>query len=245
MGFQCQQFYLKDDRCAMKVNTDSLLLGAWVSLEGAERMADFGCGCGILALMLSQRSTESAVISAIESDPPAAEQATENVLASPWPHKVRVIHQDIRACAPQQFDLVISNPPYFPQSLASATSQRALARQGQGLSLNDWFTHAATATTATGQIAMVVPASQWQALRHYSEQIGWSVARYCEVITVAHRAPKLVLAQWQREAVVTEQQQLVIQQHGRYTDQFRQLTGAFYLAGAASEAPIPVYLERK
>ena len=96
MGFQCQQFYLKDDRCAMKVSTDSLLLGAWVNIGTAKRLADFGCGCGILALMLAQRSTADAEITAIERDQAAAEQATENVAASPWPTKVQVLQQDIR-----------------------------------------------------------------------------------------------------------------------------------------------------
>jgi tRNA1Val (adenine37-N6)-methyltransferase len=245
VGFQCQQFYLKDDRCAMKVSTDSLLLGAWVSLEGSKLMADFGCGCGILALMLAQRSPAESRIRAIERDQAAAQQAAENVAASPWPEKVQVVHQDIRSSGLESFDLVLSNPPYFPQSLASADSQRALARQGDQLSLPAWFDGMAAATKPAGQLAMVVPASQWQALERHSQQQGWFLARCCRVTTVAHKAAKLVLAQWQRETIATEQQQLVIQQHGRYTDQFRQLTGAFYLAGAVNAVPIPVYPERK
>ena len=160
MGFQCQQFYLKDDRCAMKVSTDSLLLGAWVDIGAAKRLADFGCGCGILALMLAQRSGADAEITAIERDQAAAAQAAENVAASPWPDKVQVQQQDIQRVKQPQFDLVISNPPYFAQSLASSNSQRALARQGAGLDLTEWFSCAAAATTANGQIAMVIPGAQ-------------------------------------------------------------------------------------
>lgn len=239
MGFQCQQFYLKDDHCAMKVSTDSLLLGAWVAIGQSKRIADFGCGCGILAIMLAQRSGTDAEITAIERDQAAAAQAAENVAASPWPNKVQVHQLDIRNVKQPQFDLVISNPPYFAQSLASRNQQRALARQGEGVDLPGWFSCAAAATSANGQIAMVIPSAQWPQLRDFSEQLGWYVARCCMVTTVAHKAPKLVLAQWQRSPVVTEQQQLVIQQQGSYTDQFRQLTGAFYLAGAPSAAPTP------
>ncbi len=245
MGFQCQQFYLKDDRCAMKVSTDSLLLGAWVNIGTAKRLADFGCGCGILALMLAQRSTADAEITAIERDQAAAEQATENVAASPWPTKVQVLQQDIRDVNQPQFDVVISNPPYFAQSLASGDSQRALARQGDGLDLTDWFSCAAAATKDNGQIAMVIPSAQWPQLRDFSQQQSWSVARCCMVTTVAHKAPKLVLVQWQRKPIVTVQEQLVIHQQGGYTDQFRQLTGAFYLAAAASAAPAPASLAKK
>ncbi len=245
MGFQCQQFYLKDDRCAMKVSTDSLLLGAWVDIGAAKRLADFGCGCGILALMLAQRSGADAEITAIERDQAAAAQAAENVAASPWPDKVQVQQQDIQRVKQPQFDLVISNPPYFAQSLASSNSQRALARQGAGLDLTEWFSCAAAATTANGQIAMVIPSAQWPQLRAVTQQQGWYVARYCMVTTVAHKAPKLVLAQWQRQPTVTEQQQLVIQQQGGYTAEFRQLTGAFYLAGAPSAAPTPACPAKK
>jgi len=236
VGFQCQQFYLKDDRCAMKVSTDSLLLGAWVSLGHLAKIADFGCGCGILALMMAQRCGSEVVITAIELDPEAAAQAADNVAASPWPHQVQVLRGDI-CDVTTHFDLVISNPPYFAQSLASSNPRRALARQGEGLALQGWFDRAAAATTAQGQIAMVVPASQWSALQHHSQHQGWWVARCCSVTTVAQKAPKLVLAQWQRDPIATEHQQLVIQQQGRYTDQFRQLTGAFYLTVAASAAP--------
>lgn len=247
MGFQCQQFYLKDDRCAMKVSTDSLLLGAWVAIGSAKRIADFGCGCGILALMLAQRTTAATEIIALERDPAAAAQAVENVAASPWPAKVQVRQQDIRTATLEPVDLVISNPPYFPQSLPSTDRQRALARQGDGLDLLDWFACAAAATVATGQLAMVVPTTQWATLRDYSAQQGWALSRCCWVTSVAHKAPKLVLAQWQRGAAVTEEQQLVIQHQGRYTDQFRQLTGAFYLAAAQTDSanadPAPLYPE--
>ena len=240
MGFQCQQFYLKDDRCAMKVSTDSLLLGAWVELSAVARVADFGCGCGILALMIAQRTSANVTIYAIERDQQAAQQAADNVAASPWPEKVRVVHQDIRHSSAELFDLVISNPPYFSGSLASSDNQRALARQGDYLDLNDWFACAAAATSANGQIAMVVPAIQWQRLHQFSQQQGWSVARCCQVSTVAHKAPKLVLAQWQRDRIATTYEQLLIQNNGCYTDQFRQLTGAFYLVGTTSGDPVPV-----
>ena len=236
MGFQCQQFYLKDDRCAMKVSTDSLLLGAWVAIDDCQYGADFGCGCGILALMLAQRGGPQLRIIAIERDPEATAQAAENVALSPWPEQVQVVHADISQYASPRFDLVISNPPYFPNALASPNRQRALARQGAGLDLCDWFDCASAATTASGQIAMVVAASHWPRLAQHSYQQQWFVRRYCEVKSVTHKPTKLVLVQWQRQPCVTERQALTIMEGGKYTDQFRQLTGAFYLAGLATES---------
>lgn len=122
MGFQCRQFYLKDDRCAMKVSTDSLLFGAWVRTQGVNSVADFGSGCGILALMLAQRTASLARIDAVEYEADAAQQAQENVTASPWPNKVRVWCADVLQFSPAHghYDLVVMNPPYFAAHLASS-----------------------------------------------------------------------------------------------------------------------------
>src|SRR5690606_41396291 len=99
MGFQCRQFYLKDDQCAMKVSTDSLPFGAWVEIAAAQRLLDLGTGCGILALMLAQRSILSAHIDAAELDARAAAAAQENVTASPGANKATVVHGDVAAPA--------------------------------------------------------------------------------------------------------------------------------------------------
>ena len=94
-GFRFKQFHVNHDRCAMKVGTDGVLLGAWADVNSAQQILDLGTGSGLIALMLAQRSAAESQIHAVELDPAAAQQAQENVAASPWAEKVRVYQQDI------------------------------------------------------------------------------------------------------------------------------------------------------
>lgn len=230
MSFQCRQFYLKDDRCAMKVSTDSLLLGSWVAVEPtASRILDVGTGCGILALMMAQRTAEQAQIQAIELDSEAVQQSHENIAASPWPAKVQCTQADCFAWQPQQpVDLIVCNPPYFTEHLASQQEQRRLARQGTQ-SLTAWLARMTTWLSPQGRIAWVLPLSMETRLEAPSEL---SLRRRCEVATVVGKPAKLVLLEWTNESVECKHEALSIRTaDGEYTNQFRQLTSAFYLAG--------------
>ncbi len=94
-GFTFKQFFVAHDRCAMKVGTDGILLGAWAPVAGVKRILDIGTGSGLVALMLAQRTEEHVTIDAVELDAQAAEQAQENVAESPWAHRIAVHAQDI------------------------------------------------------------------------------------------------------------------------------------------------------
>ncbi len=236
MGFQCKQFYLKDDHCAMKVSTDSLLLGSWLSIRGNERALDMGTGCGILALMATQRGAHQVV--AIELDKLAAAQAADNVQASPWPTQVTVIQADVvQWCSntPERFDLVVSSPPYFSHDLASGSRERELARQGTGAVWREWLSAALHVLKPQGRIALVLPQQRWSQVKAEAEQLGLHVQRYCQVFTTLQKPVKLLLVEFSREEVQVVAEQLVIhaltEGQMQYTDEFRELTGAFYLKG--------------
>ncbi|RUO47492.1 tRNA1(Val) (adenine(37)-N6)-methyltransferase [Pseudidiomarina donghaiensis] len=241
MGFQCRQFYLKDDRCAMKVSTDSLLLGGWVRTAGVNYAADFGCGCGILALMLAQRTDANARIDAYEYDAAATQQATENVHNSPWPDKVSVQQTDVLTFADPsyRYDLVIMNPPYFAAHLSSANSQRQLARQGAEQEIwQPWLARAAQLLAPHGRIALVAPQ---QALARiidatHSIQTPLAIIRRCNVRSVPQRPPYLVLLELTRQGCEQELEleELTIREENKYTDAFLQYTGAFYLKGTGN-----------
>lgn len=112
-GFTFKQFFVAHDRCAMKVGTDGILLGAWAPVAGVKRILDIGTGSGLLALMLAQRTDENVIIDAVELDVDAAQQAQENIAQSPWMHRVSVHTEDAQQWIPRQtvrFDLIISNP---------------------------------------------------------------------------------------------------------------------------------------
>ncbi len=135
-GFTFKQFFVAHDRCAMKVGTDGILLGAWAPVAGVKRILDIGTGSGLVALMLAQRTPEDVTIDAVELDAQAAEQASENVAASPWAHRIAVHAQDIvswRGQAEQtaRYDLIVSNPPYYEPGVNGACSQRRTRYRAQ------------------------------------------------------------------------------------------------------------------
>ncbi len=110
-SFTFRQFVIHHDRCAMKVGTDGVLLGAWADLSGARRMLDVGCGSGLIALMAAQRAPEAEVWG-IDVDAPSVEQAVENAAASPFARRVHLSLQDVCTYAPPQpFDHVLCTPP--------------------------------------------------------------------------------------------------------------------------------------
>lgn len=241
MGFQCRQFYLKDDRCAMKVSTDSLLLGGWVRTAGVNYAADFGCGCGILALMLAQRTHANARIDAYEYDAAAAQQATENVHKSPWPDKVSVQQTDVLTFADPsyQYDLLIMNPPYFAAHLSSANSQRQLARQGAAQEIwQPWLARAAQLLVPNGRIALVAPQQALTSIIEatHATQPPLVIVRHCNVRSVPKRQPYLVLLELTRQGCEQEfeLEELTIRDDNKYTDAFLQYTGAFYLNGTGN-----------
>lgn len=239
MGFQCRQFYLKDDRCAMKVSTDSLLFGGWVRTAGVNNAADFGCGCGILSLMLAQRTDANTHIDAYEYDAAAAQQATENVHNSPWPHKVRVQQTDVLSFPEPSYnyDLVIMNPPYFAAHLTSANSQRQLARQGAEPEIwQPWLARAAQLLTPNGRVALVAPQQALSSIDAALNTAGVPLAiiRHCNVRSVPQRQPYLVLLELAQHGVepVMPVEELTIRIENQYTDAFLRYTGAFYLNGS-------------
>jgi len=111
-GFTFKQFHIDHDRCAMKVGTDGILLGAWAPVDSARRVLDIGTGSGLIALMLAQRSTNGCHIDGVELDKDAAMQAQENAAASPWRERVTIIESAIQDHLAPPYDLIVSNPPY-------------------------------------------------------------------------------------------------------------------------------------
>ncbi|MDR0893711.1 MAG: methyltransferase [Prevotellaceae bacterium] len=175
--FAFKQFTVWHDRCAMKVGTDGVLLGAWAGSGGSDVLSDaqahsnrqavyildVGTGSGLIALMLAQRFP-SAHITAIEIDPAAAQQATDNMERSPWADRIAVKCMDFRSFATDSapFDLIVSNPPYFVDALHSPDRQRNLARHAQELNYEQLLSVSATQLSPDGNICLIVPAEMEQ-----------------------------------------------------------------------------------
>lgn len=159
--FAFKQFALDDARCAMKVGTDGVLVGAACSLPQcpAPRVLDAGCGCGLIALMVAQRCP-GARVTAVEIDPQAAASARANVAASPWDARVEVVCGDVAAVT-GRFDLVVSNPPFFNETLRSPSGARALSRHGSGFDAAALIGMAPRLLAPGGSLSFIAP---WQRL---------------------------------------------------------------------------------
>ncbi|MBE2897091.1 methyltransferase [Pasteurellaceae bacterium HPA106] len=237
MSFQFKQFFIDDDRCAMKVGTDSILLGSWVALDGVQTVLDMGCGCGILSLMLAQRlqGQPHFAIAALEIDPTACQQARENVASSPWAERISVIHDDAARFAPAHlhaFDLIVANPPYFPLGMPCRSARREQARYVGNSALNshlDWLLCAKAMLRAQGAIALVLPYEAGLALSEQSAVYGLYCHARLVISSTPQKAPRRVLLRFGLQEKICAQQTLVIHDGGDYSREYQQLTGDFYL----------------
>lgn len=162
--FRFKRFVVQDERCGMKVGTDGTLLGAWTPVEGVSdgRVLDIGTGSGLIALMLAQRC-QGATILGIDSDENAASQAQENFDASPWANRLQARHIALQQFSQEptiahSFNLIVSNPPYFVDSLKNPDVSRRSARHTDSLSFEELLTGSARLLNEDGLLALIVPA---------------------------------------------------------------------------------------
>ena len=175
--FRFKRFTVWHDRCAMKVGTDGVLLGAWcpIAVDSLQlivnsrkhkefRVLDIGTGSGLIALMLAQRTCAvdslqlTVGIDAIDVDEGAVEQATYNFEQSPWVEQLHAYQSSLQEWhSAIKYDLIVSNPPYFQASLKNPDSQRATARHTDTLSYTALIQHAARLLQEDGTLALVLP----------------------------------------------------------------------------------------
>lgn len=151
----------------MKVCTDACLFGAWIARETGnekiERVLDIGAGTGLLSLMIAQGN--EARIDAVEIDDHAYVQATENIAASPWSERMKVHHCSIQEFDPgYKYDLVVSNPPFYEQSLRSPDSKKNVAMHSTRLDVVELFTAATRLMSEGGRMALLIPYSRVDAI---------------------------------------------------------------------------------
>ncbi|NEM98646.1 tRNA1(Val) (adenine(37)-N6)-methyltransferase [Pontibacter burrus] len=159
--FQFKQFRVEQDRCAMKVCTDSCLFGAVVEVGQAKRILDIGTGTGLLSLMVAQRS--SATIDAVEINSDAASQAEENFAASPWRERLNlhpVSLQQFANYSQQRYDVILSNPPFFLASLKSGNAAKDSAKHTGDLFFEDILAFAQKHLTPDGKLYILLPPAE-------------------------------------------------------------------------------------
>lgn len=236
-GFQCKQFFVAHDQCAMKVSTDSLILGSFVNTADAKAIIDVGTGCGILALMLAQKSPPDTSIVAIDIDQAAITQATQNVSHCPWPKKISVVHSALQNLGrDKRFDLIVSNPPYFANATNSTRAYESMAlargqaRTEQALSIERFFAETALLSTRDSQLYCMYPLSRQTEVLRCARQAGWHVRHLLAVQHGVDSAPYLGVYGFVREETKVDSRTLIIRnKDNQYTDAYRTLCKDFYL----------------
>jgi len=153
--FKFKQFSIIQEKSAMKVGTDGVLLGSWVSCKQANTILDIGCGTGLISLMLVQRNLNSNIIG-IEIDAIASQEAQLNVSNSDWQERIKIEHTSLQDFKPQtQFDLIVSNPPFFDEN--KAQDRRTTARHTNSLSFEELIGNAANLLSEKGIFSVIMP----------------------------------------------------------------------------------------
>lgn len=229
--FKFRQFSVDDAGCAMKVGTDSVLLGAWTDVERVSRVVDLGAGSGLLSLMIAQRAP-AVHVTAIEIDANACSAAAANVAAAPWSEQIEVVNSDVMDYEfTDSVDLIITNPPYFTGGLVSPDAARAAARTAISFSPLAAIAIAARCLSPQGTLAMVAPADMNDDIIFEAEMHRMQPWRQCEIMQVEGRKPTRTLWQIAHKSAGRPilRSSLTIRNAEGLTAQFINLTRNFYL----------------
>lgn len=233
--FQFKDFIVQQEKCGMKVCTDSCLFGAWVANQItndsiiAKSVLDIGTGTGLLALMLAQKS--NAKIDAVEIDENSFEQASENFDSSPWKERMKVFNADINNWQPQaKYDLIISNPPFYEKDLVPANTEKAIAKHSGALRLEDLLAKAKNLLNEKGYFALLLPSQRSEWLENKALAYSFFVREKIEVKqTPMHKYFRTMLL-LQCEKTETIKSTITIKDNNnQYAPEFTELLKDYYL----------------
>ena len=241
--FQFKQFSVEQDQCAMKIGTDGVLLGAWTPIENnLFSILDIGTGTGIIALMLAQRSSASQ-IDALEIDEDAYEQATDNFENSPWNDRLFCFHAGLdefveepeddpsNSELAQQYDLIVSNPPFYSEDYKSSNDQRDLARFQDAMPFEDLIEAAALLLSENGTFCVIIPFKEEEKfleLANEYELYPLKITRIKGTPTTEIKRSLLAFSRNKTPDFITDELVIETARH-QYTPEYIELTKDFYL----------------
>ena len=214
----------------MKISTDSVLIGAWADAKKAKAILDIGTGTGIIALMLAQRS--SAKIDAVDICKDACSQAKENFSQSKWNKRLNVHHTSVQNFSPLKiYDVIVSNPPFFPCPLSHTEKDGAQARFTHKLSFTELADDVVRLLAPKGSFYVILPIHEGAHFTNEAEKRKLYLTQYTWVKTTSRKKfPKRILMQFEFfRQPIDEDNLLVIQSDNRYTDEYKELTKEYYM----------------
>ena len=238
--FQFKQFTVRHDKCAMKVGTDGVLLGAWVNVFRADickkiSVLDVGTGTGLIALIIAQRN-ENTNIDALDIDHDAFIQAVENVERSTFKNNIKIFQKSFFEYSPEKnYDLIVSNPPFFKNALKCPDGKRSVARHNDSLPLKQFIEHAITMLSENGRIALILPTGQSEELDFVIATHKLYTVRRTDIVPVEGLNPKRFMIEIATKDIAAEDKThdiLVLETKERErTSHYRELTNDLYLFG--------------
>lgn len=231
--FIFKQFTIHQDRCAMKIGTDGVLLGAWASLDHRpESILDIGSGCGVIALQLAQRS-DAITIDAVEIDDEAYEQCSENFENSPWGDRLFCYHasaQEFASEIDESYELIVSNPPFYSENYKTNDLARDTARFNDALPFEHLLASVAHLLSENGLFTVILPRKEEAAFISLAEAVGLFPNRICRVKGTANSEEKRTLMEFSFRKKTPMQDTLVIEtKRHAYTAEYLKLVADFYL----------------
>ena len=232
--FSFKQFSIQQDRCAMKIGTDGVLLGAWTPIENNPfSILDIGAGTGVIALMLAQRSNAEQ-IDALEIDEEAYEQSVDNFENSPWSDRLFCFHAGLDEFVEEpedEYDLIVSNPPFYTDDYKSENEQRDLARFADAMPFEDLIEAAALLLSENGVFSVIIPFKEEEsflALAVAYELYPLKITRVKGTPTTEIKRSLLAFSR-NENAIITPGELIIETSRHQYTPEYIELTKDFYL----------------
>jgi tRNA1Val (adenine37-N6)-methyltransferase len=230
--FQFKQFIIQQEKSAMKVNTDGVLLGAYTNVTGAKTVLDIGAGTGLISLMIAQRT--EAIITGIEIEKNAADEAAQNVRNSKWSHRVSIQHisfQDFVTTALNKIDLIISNPPFFSNGVKNTNPHLSMARHNHLLPFEDIINGAIKLLSENGMLSIILPADSAQEFIEIARSKSLFLNRLTEVKPFPYSIPNRCLMEFRKVQGALQKTEMLVFDETRkdYSKEFKTLARDFYL----------------
>ena len=235
--FTFKQFKIHQDRCAMKVGTDGVLLGAWANVEEAQNILDIGTGTGVVAVMLAQRSQNKGgvKIHAVEIDETAAEQAQENFKQAPFSERLAVFPlsiQDFAKKSTTKYDLIVSNPPFFTGGTLNSNGDKTNVRHTVKLPHGDLLHATRTLLTKEGKFCVILPLIEGLRFIEIATTYGLHNTQRMEVRFKKEKPIERLLLAFEHYPKTLQYEELILQHSTTgdrdFTEAYRELTKDFY-----------------
>lgn len=229
--FKFKKFILYHQKSTLKVGTDAILLGAWACTENTEKILEIGCGCGIITLMLAQRS--NATIDAVEIDFNSTEEAKRNAKISEWKNRINIQNisfQDFIKDKKEVYDLIVSNPPYFSNSLKSNDLNKNLAKHNDSLSYKELASGISKLLKTNGKATIILSKSESKTFKNIALENGLYCNKEMEVFPKTGLKSNRLLMQFEKQKLEPEIKKIsILDSNNKHTTEFINLCKDFYL----------------